>query len=46
MGPVLWIMIGAVVLVLLIMWAAYDLLVKLGERVSGTWRNITVQLNF
>ena len=40
----LWIALGVVVLILLIIWASYNGLVKLNERVEEAWHDITVQL--
>ncbi|MCL2869729.1 LemA family protein [Candidatus Saccharibacteria bacterium] len=43
---VLWVILGAVVLILLVVWASYNALVKLNERVSEAWSDITVQLKY
>jgi LemA protein len=42
----LWIILGVVLLVLLVIWASYNSLVKLNERVSEAWSDITVQLKY
>ena len=42
----IWIAIGVVVLILLVLWATYNSLVKLNERVNEAWSDITVQLKF
>lgn len=41
-----WIIIGVVVLVLLMVWAIYNSLVKLNVRVEEAWSDITVQLKY
>ena len=43
---VLWIIVGISVLILLFVWFAYNSLVKLNERVSEAWSDITVQLKY
>jgi LemA protein len=43
---VLWIALGVIVLVLLVVWMSYNALVKLNERVSEAWSDITVQLKY
>ena len=42
----LWIILGVIVLILLVVWASYNSLVKLNERVSEAWSDITVQLKY
>ena len=46
MSPVIWVVIGVVILILLVLWATYNSLVKLNERVNEAWSDITVQLKF
>jgi len=42
----IWVAIGVVVLILLILWATYNGLVRLNERVNEAWSDITVQLKY
>ncbi len=42
----IWLIIGGVVLVLLVIWAMYNGLVRLNERVNEAWSDITVQLKY
>jgi len=42
----LWIILAVVVIVLFVVWASYNSLVKLNERVSEAWSDITVQLKY
>lgn len=44
MDIVLWVILGAVVLLGLFLWATYNGLVKLNVRVQEAWSDITVQL--
>jgi len=44
--PVVWIIVGVVVLLLVVIWSAYNGLVKLNERVNEAWSDITVQLKY
>jgi Uncharacterized conserved protein len=46
MPAIIWIIIAVVVLVLLVLWATYNALVKLNERVNEAWSDITVQLKY
>ena len=46
MPVAMWVVIGAVVLILLILWATYNSLVKLNERVNEAWSDISVQLKY
>ncbi|MCL2038648.1 LemA family protein [Candidatus Saccharibacteria bacterium] len=43
---VLWILLGIVVLGALFIWATYNGLVRLNERVNEAWSDITVQLKY
>jgi len=43
---VLWILLGIVVLGALFLWATYNGLVRLNERVNEAWSDITVQLKY
>ncbi|MCL2371706.1 LemA family protein [Candidatus Saccharibacteria bacterium] len=43
---IVWILLGIVVLGALFVWAAYNGLVRLNERVNEAWSDITVQLKY
>lgn len=44
MDMTLWVGVGLAVIVFLIVWATYNSLVRLNERVNEAWSDITVQL--
>ncbi|MDR0979595.1 MAG: LemA family protein [Candidatus Nomurabacteria bacterium] len=43
---IIWILVGIVVLGALFLWATYNGLVRLNERVNEAWSDITVQLKY